>query len=188
VALWVFSHWVTFVVEQGSGQYRDAGGYTAVCRSCTVDDGSAFLVFVRARHPNVPIRSVYPPAGWHWRRETGEPSPSAGWPTDGSVLGFRYSDECRGSAGIGHRVVWVTVPLWAPALMAAAGPGVWLARKTRRHRRMRSGLCVACGYDLRATPGRCPECGESGEGMSRGLAVSCSARLSRPAHDQTEAP
>ncbi len=65
---------------------------------------------------------------------------------------------------IGAFQYWsVSTPGWPLVVIATTLP---LFRVTalllRRHRRRslnRAGLCASCGYDLRATPERCPECG-----------------------------
>ena len=57
-------------------------------------------------------------------------------------------------------VFWVAaVPHWCLALFFAVLPARWLLKLIRRRRTSLAGLCHQCGYDLRATPGRCPECG-----------------------------
>jgi hypothetical protein len=51
---------------------------------------------------------------------------------------------------------------WAVAHWVLAAPLVLLASwrvAAKWRRRPGSGLCASCGYDLRATPDRCPECG-----------------------------
>ena len=59
-------------------------------------------------------------------------------------------------------IISVSIPHWPLVLCLAPLPLLWLnstfrlrRQRLRQHRR----LCLSCGYDLRANPDRCPECG-----------------------------
>jgi hypothetical protein len=51
------------------------------------------------------------------------------------------------------------IPFWWTALMTAVLPAVALVRWYKQRKYTRVNSCSHCGYDLRATPDRCPECG-----------------------------
>jgi hypothetical protein len=58
-----------------------------------------------------------------------------------------------------HRVLTVTY-WWMVVAVAAMQAVLFFWGRSRWVNRVRRlGLCTTCGYDLRATPERCPECG-----------------------------
>jgi hypothetical protein len=72
---------------------------------------------------------------------------------------FGTADRTGISSFIDFRLTEASVPAWSVVMLLAIPPAVRLVRFVRSRRRNATGLCPSCGYDLRATPDRCPECG-----------------------------
>ncbi len=79
-------------------------------------------------------------------------------------FGFRFSRPTAAASVYKRRpaaACWrLQFPYWSVfALILVCFFVVPLARWTRHRRRVLRGQCVHCGYDLRASTDRCPECG-----------------------------
>ena len=58
------------------------------------------------------------------------------------------------------RTGWILAfPIWAATAVSSVLPALFFTSVWKRRSLRQSGHCPRCGYDLRATPDRCPECG-----------------------------
>jgi hypothetical protein len=147
--------------------YPPAAGALLECRQAsayTELGGIWFELVVETCDSSTALRK---PVSRHWSY-----APGIGFGpgrVDHHALGTRTDLSFRRAAGvlrvrslsgdIVRRWSAVRVPLWPLVLLTAIPPGLSARRFASRRWRQHLGLCPACGYDLRATPGRCPECG-----------------------------
>ena len=158
--VWVRSHWVRDwvrfqAVHGGAAFSRDRGEaltypgvlYVALYRTNYAADSTPGLREGVARDDGV-----------RWDTLDGR-----GWnpyfATRAQRMGFMYQ-QSGSTLGAGFATTHVAAPFWALALATAVVPVLRILRRVLRRRLQRRGLCPSCGYDLRASPERCPECGE----------------------------
>jgi hypothetical protein len=107
-------------------------------------------------------------AGLHFERGVGGPRlPGEHLLTGIHFEAFRFNPftgERRSGWSLPHvnvrsDSVYLHLPYWLLQLLTLAPPIALFWRRRRPSRRDAAGVCPACGYDLRATPDRCPECG-----------------------------
>jgi hypothetical protein len=117
-------------------------------------------------------------AAWHRRNETNLQR----WTLRDRRASYPAGFGCRGLRQLGLGFAWgvadneptyservVVVPIWSLALLTFL-PYTWIVGRWRKQRRRvrlaRQGLCSDFGYDLRASQGRCPECGSAFAGAA----------------------
>jgi hypothetical protein len=80
---------------------------------------------------------------------------------DGGAAGFSWRSIHEKNAVTNYMATGFRFPLWALALLTAVLPVHFLIKVTQKAKRRSAGHCAHCGYDLLASPNRCPECGAS---------------------------
>lgn len=81
------------------------------------------------------------------------------------VLGFSWVDSGTDGTGRGLPASnWIVIaaPHWLFVVMGLVLPAAVIRRRMKFGKSAGSRVCGRCGYDVRATPDRCPECGRWG--------------------------
>ncbi|HZN66090.1 MAG TPA: hypothetical protein VFB66_12415 [Tepidisphaeraceae bacterium] len=157
LALWIRSFSVNDEIYVGYWNYRRHPNHPriAVASSASVlrAPGASLIRFSNNCVGTIggPCRRGPARNDGHWLHKRHVPAGKSSVPLPREWLGFHY--------GRSSGVLQVMFPDYAVLGVAAALPLLRMARSLRRRRGGEGGVCRFCGYDLRATPRRCPECG-----------------------------
>jgi hypothetical protein len=158
--VWVRSHWVRDWVR-----FQSVHGGAAFCRDraeVLTHPGVLYVALYRTRYaadstPGLREREARDD-GVRWDTlDLREWNPQ--FATRAQRMGFMYQ-QGGSTLGAGFATTHVAAPFWALALATGVVPVARVVRRALRQRVRRRGVCPSCGYDLRASPDRCPECGE----------------------------
>ena len=144
---WVRGYWVSD--ELGWAWHRADGSRLAIAFGSGRGGLGAGVSRVPSRGPRG--------SGHLWRRHATGYYGGADWPSLGrGGMGFYVTAHANPATGVHITGGCAPAPLAFAAVAALPALAVrrWLARRDAH-----PGLCPRCGYDLRATPERCPECG-----------------------------
>jgi hypothetical protein len=166
--LWARGYWVTDQLMSTSGRRVGAGlelrnadliakrGHVGVYLRRLWDDGDPHDAYARFYLLGL-VDHFERAGGWAYFRT------DVGWPyrDDAPVWKpLRWErGERRVGTGIIERGTTVELADWVVVAVLGLPPFVILRRWRGHSSRRDGGLCQTCGYDLRATPDRCPECG-----------------------------
>jgi hypothetical protein len=139
--------------------YQDGFGYTSITGGRYRAWGfSSWTGSIMYMHSDYPIGDKQVDLGLRWSSSRRR---AISFLTSWSHWGFwafsanMYPNDPNG----GVPFTQAGVPYWALCILTAVAPSLWWLSHRRRRKWRHRGLCRVCGYDLRATPHRCPECG-----------------------------
>jgi hypothetical protein len=150
-ALWVRSYWVDYSAAYASNdlQRLRRTAFSVEARGGQVDFHHYVADYTSTPRALDFFRRHTPPVGFFHATEDRSRFTALG--------GWGFHGYFREKWNPVDTVSMLIVPLWLPVLLFGLLPALWWKR--RRKPRRGPTLCPTCGYDLRASAERCPECG-----------------------------
>jgi hypothetical protein len=150
-------------ITHNGWQVQSWGGRLIFVRTTIANLNGAVRMNVSVEGPSTPIPKVKLPAEVPLADQMGMTIRNAPthWGFDGSISdswpALSIGPNNQSQRGFSADVY--SIPLWSIfAIMVLLNcPMIFLWHRSRK--RFSAGLCQSCGYDLRATPNLCPECG-----------------------------
>jgi hypothetical protein len=173
-AAWVWSYWESRAISMETRWSDPAGpgGFGCTVRRCVATARGGFDIWWFSTTTTAASSGKPPDNAQHWLIINGEPPagpralPALMLRPAVDVPGFHLSrrsqaiPDADGSYTIRSSGWRVVMSYWLPLTLLGALLGWRIVRRWRSSRMgAKPGCCVTCGYDLRATPARCPECG-----------------------------